>query len=93
MFRCKTFHVTHAEIISSFISGQILKKIGTPCQRLQTKPAVLLQGSIISIFLQGGIYLLLTGSWFDISATPLLLSSDHAAHKENEVWLLDPVSR
>lgn len=28
MFRCKTFHVTHAEIISSFISGQILKKLG-----------------------------------------------------------------
>lgn len=92
MFRCKTFHVTCRDHLFVHFWADI-KKIGTPCQRLQTKPAVLPQGSIISIFLQGGIYLLLTGSWFDISATPLLLSSDHAAHKENEVWLLDPVSR
>lgn len=70
-----------------------IKKIGTVCQRLQTKSAVLPQGPIISIFLQGGIYLLLCKSWSDISATPLLLSSKHAAHKENEVWLLDLVSR
>lgn len=71
-----------------FISGYVLLKRAA-CQKLQTKPAVLSKGPIISIFLQGGIYLLLTGSCFDISATPLPLSPKCMAHKENEVWSWD----